>query len=66
MYSVWPRPGAPVSTRLRWQELDELLDPRRFPMQAALERLERGGNVFAHPSQRSGARMRPPDAGSRG
>ena len=28
VYSVRPKPGAPVSTPLRWDEVDEELDPR--------------------------------------
>ena len=46
VYSVRPKPGAPVSTPLRWEELHERLDPRRFTMRAALERVERSGDLF--------------------
>ena len=46
VYSVRPKPGAPVSTPLRWDELDEGLDPRRFTMRAVLERIERDGDLF--------------------
>jgi bifunctional non-homologous end joining protein LigD len=47
VYSVRPKPGAPVSTPLRWEELDGRLDYRDFTMAAARERLERHGDLFA-------------------
>ena len=46
-YSVRPKPGAPVSTPLRWDELDGRLDYRDFTMAAARERLEREGDLFS-------------------
>ncbi|MGH2995651.1 MAG: non-homologous end-joining DNA ligase [Gaiellaceae bacterium] len=46
-YSVRPKPGAPVSTPLRWEELTESLDPRSFTMAAVLARVERHGDLFA-------------------
>jgi bifunctional non-homologous end joining protein LigD len=46
VYSVRPKPGAPVSTPLRWEELTEDLRPRDFPMAVALERVEREGDLF--------------------
>jgi bifunctional non-homologous end joining protein LigD len=46
-YSVRPKPGATVSTPLRWEELDGRLDYRRFTMAAARERLKREGDLFA-------------------
>ena len=46
-YSVRPRPGAPVSTPLEWDELAEGLDPRALGMAKALERFERHGDIFA-------------------
>jgi bifunctional non-homologous end joining protein LigD len=45
-YSVRPRPGAPVSTPLRWEELGEKVRPRDFGMREALERVERYGDLF--------------------
>ena len=45
-YSVRPGPGAPVSTPLRWAEVDELLDPRAFTMDVVLERVRRDGDLF--------------------
>ena len=35
-YSVRPKPGAPVSTPLRWDEVNESLDPAAFTMEAVL------------------------------
>jgi bifunctional non-homologous end joining protein LigD len=46
-YSVRPKPGAPVSTPLRWEELVDGLEPRAFGMEQALERVERHGDLFA-------------------
>jgi bifunctional non-homologous end joining protein LigD len=46
-YSVRPRPGAPVSTPLEWDEVDGRLDPAAFTMAAVLERVERRGDLFA-------------------
>ena len=46
-YSVRPKPGAPVSTPLRWDELTEDVRPRSFGMREALDRLERLGDLFA-------------------
>ena len=47
VYSVRPRPGAPVSTPLRWDEVGEGLDPLAFTMDAVLARIERDGDLFA-------------------
>ena len=46
VYSVRPRPGAPVSTPLRWEEVDEGLDPLAFTMDAVLARIDRDGDLF--------------------
>jgi bifunctional non-homologous end joining protein LigD len=46
VYSVRPKPGAPVSTPLRWEELGERTTPRDFTMAVALERVERLGDLF--------------------
>jgi bifunctional non-homologous end joining protein LigD len=45
-YSVRPRPGAPVSTPLRWEELTDDVRPRDFGMREALERVERHGDLY--------------------
>ncbi len=45
-YSVRPKPGAPVSTPLRWDELTEQIRPRDFSMAVALERLAKHGDLF--------------------
>ena len=46
VYSVRPKPGAPVSTPLRWDELTEEVTPRRFGMREALDRVEQHGDLF--------------------
>jgi bifunctional non-homologous end joining protein LigD len=46
VYSVRPKPGAPVSTPLRWEELTDDVRPRDFSMAVALERVERHGDLF--------------------
>ena len=45
-YSVRPRPGAPVSTPLRWDEVNEDLDPLSFTMPVVLERVRKHGDLF--------------------
>jgi bifunctional non-homologous end joining protein LigD len=45
-YSVRPKPGAPVSTPLEWDELTRRLDPRGFTMAAVLQRVEERGDLF--------------------
>jgi bifunctional non-homologous end joining protein LigD len=47
VYSVRPKPGAPVSTPLRWEELTADVRPRQFSMAIALERIEEHGDLFA-------------------
>jgi bifunctional non-homologous end joining protein LigD len=46
VYSVRPKPGAPVSTPLRWEELTEDVSPRDFGMTEALARVEHHGDLF--------------------
>ncbi len=45
-YSVRPRAGAPVSTPLRWDEVDDMLDPSAFTMDVVLERVRALGDLF--------------------
>ena len=47
VYSVRPNEGAPVSTPLRWEEVNEALDPALFTMDTVLERVARHGDLFA-------------------
>ena len=47
VYSVRPKPAAPVSTPLRWDELAEDVRPERFTMSVALERVAVHGDLFA-------------------
>jgi bifunctional non-homologous end joining protein LigD len=47
VYSVRPKPGAPVSTPLRWEELTPDVRPRDFGMEVALRRIEEHGDLFA-------------------
>jgi bifunctional non-homologous end joining protein LigD len=47
VYSVRPKPGAPVSTPLRWEELTSDVRPRDFTMAVALDRVQTQGDLFA-------------------
>jgi bifunctional non-homologous end joining protein LigD len=46
VYSVRPKEGAPVSTPLRWEEVDEKLDPAAFTMDVVRERIARDGDLY--------------------
>ena len=46
-YSVRPRPGAPVSTPLRWDEVTSDLDPLDFTMDVVLRRVTQAGDLFS-------------------
>jgi bifunctional non-homologous end joining protein LigD len=47
-YSVRPRPGAPVSAPIRWEELDNPeLKSDRWTLRTLPERLEREGDLFS-------------------
>jgi bifunctional non-homologous end joining protein LigD len=46
VYSVRPKPGTPVSTPLRWEELTEKISPPDFGLKEALARIERHGDLF--------------------
>ncbi len=47
VYSVRPRPGAPVSTPLAWDEVDERLDPAAFTLDEVRARVVRHGDLLA-------------------
>jgi bifunctional non-homologous end joining protein LigD len=46
VYSVRPKAGAPVSTPLRWDEVDESLDPAAFTMDVVRQRIAEHGDLF--------------------
>jgi bifunctional non-homologous end joining protein LigD len=46
VYSVRPKPGAPVSTPLRWEELTERVRPRDFGRREVLDRVAKHGDLF--------------------
>ena len=46
VYSVRPRPGAPVSTPIRWEELDRIR-PDDFTIGTLWDRISRYGDLFA-------------------
>ena len=46
VYSVRPKEGAPVSTPLRWEEVNAKLDPAAFTMDAVRERIARDGDLY--------------------
>ena len=46
VYSVRPRPGAPVSTPIRWEELDQVT-PGDFTIATVWDRISRYGDLFA-------------------
>jgi bifunctional non-homologous end joining protein LigD len=58
VYSVRPRPGAPVSTPLCWEELTEGVRPRNFGMAQVLERIEQLGDLY-EPTLRGGQSLGP-------
>ena len=47
VYSVRPKPGAPVSTPLRWDEVAETLAPASYTMAAVLDRVRAHGDLYA-------------------
>ena len=58
VYSVRPKPGAPVSTPLHWEELGEKVRPRDFGRREALARVEKHGDLF-EPVLRGGQALGP-------
>ena len=60
-YSVRPKPHAPVSTPLEWEELTEGVRPRDFTMDVALQRVAERGDLFEpvlHVSQALGPALK--------
>jgi bifunctional non-homologous end joining protein LigD len=60
VYSVRPRSGAPVSTPIRWSELDQV-QPGDFTIATVWDRLQRHGDLFA-PVLRAGQRIEAAEA----
>jgi len=46
VYSVRPKEGAPVSTPLRWDEVDESLEPGVFTMEVVRDRVAKHGDLY--------------------
>jgi bifunctional non-homologous end joining protein LigD len=46
VYSVRPKAGAPVSTPLRWEEVDSSLDPAAFTMDTVVGRVQEHGDLY--------------------
>jgi bifunctional non-homologous end joining protein LigD len=47
VYSLRPKPGAPVSTPLNWKEVKKGIDPRDYNITNTIKRLEDMGDLFA-------------------
>lgn len=45
-YSVRPKPGATVSTPLKWEEVNEKLHPSQFTIKNVLKRFEKTGDLW--------------------
>jgi bifunctional non-homologous end joining protein LigD len=46
VYSPRPRPAAPVSTPLRWEEFKKPIDPLNYTIKTIFKRLEKFGDLF--------------------
>jgi bifunctional non-homologous end joining protein LigD len=46
VYSPRPRPGAPVSTPLKWEELKKPIDPVAYNIKTIFKRLDKFGDLF--------------------
>jgi bifunctional non-homologous end joining protein LigD len=59
-YAVRPRPGAPVATPLRWEELEDRgLRPDAWTLRTVRDRLESGGDPWDGIASAAGALPRP-------
>ncbi len=47
VYSVRPKPNAPVSTPLRWDEVNDKLNPSIYTMEVVRERIRQHGDLYA-------------------
>ncbi len=47
VYSVRPKPGAPVSTPLNWDEVNDKLNPSIYTMAVVLDRVRQHGDLYA-------------------
>lgn len=45
-YCLRPKKGAPVSTPLEWEELEQNLDPRKFNIKTIFQRLKKNGDPW--------------------
>jgi bifunctional non-homologous end joining protein LigD len=60
-YSVRPKPGAPVATPLRWEELsDRALRPDRWTLRSLPDRLDGEGDPWAGIAKRARSLPKPP------
>jgi bifunctional non-homologous end joining protein LigD len=46
VYSVRPKPGAPVSTPLRWDEVTEKLNPSIYTVDVVRDRIAQHGDLY--------------------
>jgi len=46
VYSPRAKPGAPVSTPLKWEELKKPIDPKAFNIETIFKRLDKMGDLF--------------------